>query len=216
MRTKITRVFLALTLTSPLAACASSKFDYFEPNQPNQFSTETTISKDFNSVWDGYVASLSESFFVINNISKESRLINVSFSANSPQEYINCGRTKLTSNHPAKGTETFNYEVAADSNTWYGVDGTNHIVERKRDTSLNGRANIYIAPKDDGTTLVRANARYVLDISVVENGLTLYHHTSNNSSISFSTKETGTSSDGVKCYSKGKLEQDLLEIARSL
>jgi len=207
---------LALTLVSSLAACASSKFDYFEPNQPNQFSTETTISRDFNSVWDGYVASLSESFFVINNISKESRLINVSFSASPPQEYINCGRTKLTSSHPAKGTETFNYEVAADSNTWYGVDGTNHVIERKRDTTLNGRANIYIAPTENGVTLVRANARYVLDISVVENGLTLNHHTSINHSITFATKETGTSNDGVKCYSKGKLEQDLLELARKL
>ncbi|OSQ47104.1 hypothetical protein [Thalassospira alkalitolerans] len=216
MASTLTNKILILGFASILTACASSKVDYLEPDQQKNITTETVIPNDFNHVWDQYVASLSKSIFVINNISKDSRLINVSFSANPPQDYINCGRTKITSKHPSRGTETFNYEVASDSNIWRGIDGTNITVEQKIRTSLNGEANIYIAPQNGETTLVRTNARYLFNISVVETGLTIYRESSSNHTISFASKETGTSSDGIKCYSKGKLEQDLLEIARRL
>ena len=55
------------------------------------------MSLPFNSAWDANVSKLSESFFVINNIRKES---NVSFSANRPSLYIDGGFATRPSRHP--------------------------------------------------------------------------------------------------------------------
>lgn len=62
---------------------------------------------------------LAKSFFVVNNIEKESRLINVSFSTETPEKYINCGRTTRTFK---LGDEvlTTSYDVAADSSYKFG------------------------------------------------------------------------------------------------
>lgn len=207
------RTSLGFMATIVLSACAGTTVNYTPPNvSKGNIETERTIDADFETVWDQYVKELSKSFFVINNISKESRIINVSFSANDPTKYANCGTTTVSSKHPARGTQTFTYLAAGSSSHWIGIDGTNHIVDRVRQTDLEGRANIYIAPINSSKTLLRANARYVLGIHVKMSGVTAYHQETTSSSISFATQETGTSPDGITCVSKGVFENDLLNI----
>ena len=203
--------FMALFL---LSACAGTTVNYTPPNSLSQSNPpEKIIDDDFETVWDQYVKELSKSFFVINNISKESRIINVSFSANDPTKYADCGTTTVASKHPARGTQTFTYLAAGNASHWVGVDGTNHIMDRVRQTDLEGRANIYIAPIGPSQTLLRANARYVLGIHVKMSGVTAYHQETSNSSVSFSTQEAGTTPDGITCVSKGVFENDLLSAA---
>jgi hypothetical protein len=89
----------------------------------------------------------SPNLSVINNISKDSRLINVSFSSNKPNDYVDCGQTSRRSNHPATGDQQFVYNVADSSSYNAGQDGTNVLWNLNRRTKLDGRANIYIAPE---------------------------------------------------------------------
>ncbi len=88
-----------------LGACATSGASYRQPATYN-IETERMLDTPFADVWDMYVAKLSESFFVINNISKDSRLINVSFSVDRPSEFVDCGHATRTSSHPATGKQT--------------------------------------------------------------------------------------------------------------
>ncbi len=216
---KMTRFICLAKATSValmLAACASSSVNYRTPSTYN-ITTEKVLNFSFSKAWDSYVAKLSESFFVINNISKESRIINVSFGTNQPGEFVDCGHTTRTSNHPATGKQTFSYEVADDSVYNAGVQGTNVVWRVRRDTSLEGRANIYMAPNGNQTNL-KVNARYVWssNVSASSNvgGTGLDHKT-----VSFSTKEIATQSDESfgtlvtwSCRSNGTLEKRLLNL----
>ncbi|MEQ8392136.1 MAG: hypothetical protein RIB30_14185 [Thalassospira sp.] len=197
-----------------LSGCAGSTTTYTPPSTsiPN-ISNETIVDTSFDKTWDSYVKELSQSFFVINNISKESRIINVSFSTNRPSDYVECGSTTIVSKHPSRGTQTFTYSAESSSKQWIGVEGTNHILDRTRQTQLEGRANIYIAPVNELQTLLRVNARYELKINEKLSGVTLHHQETNNYSISFSTQETGVTLDGMTCISKRLLEQNLLNLA---
>jgi hypothetical protein len=198
-----------------LYGCAGTVASYTPPSTSGEnVNTEKVVDAIFDVTWDEYVKELSKSFFVINNISKESKIINVSFSTNRPSNYIKCGTTQVTSKHPARGTQTFTFAASDSSDHWVGVDGTNHILNNSRRAELEGRANIYIAPAPNDQTIMRANARYVLGIEEKISGVTILHQQTNNYSLSFSTQEIGTTSDGMTCISNGKFEQELLGLAK--
>ena len=76
-----------------LLGCATyptSSYVYMPPNEV-KYDNEAFVDKPFGVVWDELVEQLSKSFYVINNIEKASRIINVSFSTDTPEEYVDCG-----------------------------------------------------------------------------------------------------------------------------
>ena len=117
---------------------------------------EAVINKPFSQVWDELVKGLAKSFYVINNIEKASRLINVSFSTESPQSYVNCGKSIRTyerdnerANYEYEIAASSTYKLAAGRVGQYGqYIGTLHV---HRSTSLEGRVNVYVAPQKEDT-----------------------------------------------------------------
>lgn len=212
-------IFLALIL---LSGCASSGGSYRQPGTYD-VTTERMLNIPFTSVWDLYVAELSESFFVINNISKESRIINVSFSSNRPSEFIDCGHTTRTSNHPATGKQTYSYKTADDATYNMGISGTNVLWTIRRNTKLEGRINIYMAPKGNQTQL-RVNARFAWTNNM-SGSSNIGGVWSDQDSMDFSSKEVAESTDAAgnfsggvggmiswSCRSRGTLEHRLLNL----
>lgn len=209
---KHARLYFVILAVIAVAGCASSSYLHYEPSKYEIHSSKR-FSVEFGQFWDLYVEELSKSFFVINNIEKESRIINVSFSVNQPSEYVDCGRSERISNHPATGKQHFNYLSVDDSTYQAGVDNTNFLWTIKRDTALDGRANIFMAP-DGPETLLRVNVRYVWSVDV--SGISNVGHTSRDTHrLSFSTSETGSLGSGedkLVCVSNGKLEARLLNL----
>src|SRR5690349_12455540 len=85
-----------IVLACLLSACATpgtSTFKYTEPAPNAAINNEKIVSKPFSDTWDILVRELAKSFFVINNIDKASRIINLSFSTQQPKEYVNCGKS---------------------------------------------------------------------------------------------------------------------------
>jgi len=102
-------VFCAISATI-LTGCATkgiSTADRTNPQTP-KFVAEKFVNKSPANVWDKLVKNMATSFFVINNIDKESRIINLSFSSDKPQDCIDCGRTRRTY-FDGKITETYEY-----------------------------------------------------------------------------------------------------------
>ena len=199
---------LAIVCAFGVVGCASGTFEYTPPAIHSQIKTERLIPIAFGEFWDAYVAELSKTFFVINNIEKESRIINVSFSVNTPSEYIDCGYSNHTSTHPSIGKKSFNYKVADSSYYQTGDRQTGMLVDVYRSTSLDGRINIFMAPESD-QTLLRVNALYVWSVSVSgvlgQTGLT----------VTLSSGKAGekqSQGEKVQCRSKGVLEKVLLEL----
>jgi hypothetical protein len=85
-----------LLLLFALTGCTvpgASKLDYSPPKDPDVQNNEVSISEPFDTVWDRLVGRLATGFFVINNIDKASRFINVSFSSDTPESYVDCGQS---------------------------------------------------------------------------------------------------------------------------
>jgi len=212
---EIVSICAALTL----AGCAATTTNYTSPQAYN-FETERFLDTVFTTAWDQYVAELSKSFFVINNISKESRIINISFSSNTPSTFVDCGRTRRETKHPSVGTQTFDYAVADDSTFLYGEKGTNKLWRVTRDTRLEGRANVYMAPMapEGDKTLLRANAKYVFTVHKSAY-LNVGGSVADSVTLDFSSNQPGSKTEQTaegpvtwQCVSNGTLERQLLDL----
>lgn len=215
------RITTRIVAVLALAACASSTHLYTPPGKQS-VSTEKLIGKPFSEAWDSYVSKLSEDFFVINNISKESRIINVSISANTPSDYVDCGQTARTLEHP-RGNKSFNYVVADSSTFEHAVEGTNLVDQVVRDTDIQGRVNVFMAPQGK-QTLLRVNVKYVWTAKISISGMrttgglfasVVPYHRTDSVSLGFSSTKDGKKHSGgeiITCRSKGILEDRLLNL----
>lgn len=202
----------------------------YKKHDPKTTTNEIQVDQPYSQVWDKLVRELSKSFYVINNIDKESRIINLSFSSQSPTDFVDCGETHRTYTH---GKEVANYDYnVADSSTYKSAgearDAFSYYGIIRRTASLEGRSNIYLAPleNDKAKTTVAVNTRYMLTIGVT--GDLYAQHINGNifnqgqlphqqpTIISFNTNHPTEHDfgEGVKvtCFSNGKLEQDVLQI----
>lgn len=210
-----------------------STADYNQP-PARHVGSEIVVKKPFSQVWDKLVKGLAKSFYVINNIEKESRIINISFSSNSPENYINCGRTIRTYEQGME-RKRYEYNVAASSNfkVARGKAGQfgQFLVTKyvNRITSLEGRVNIYVAPGQEKVrTQISVNTRYILTVDVsgytsVQNVLgteiNRKAYPPKKSTHSFNTNQPNRAyfSQNVRnvtCNSTGQLEHDILELAK--
>ena len=171
MKQKTILTILIMTVFQFLSGCATvgvSSYSYKEPTSL-EIENEAFVSIPFDQAWDKLVKHLATRFYVVNNIDKESRLINVSFSTDSPEQFVTGGTTthEFRRNGPA---ETVSYDPASSSSYKTGwkwgpynnLPATGTIYRR---TSLEGRANIYAAPDGDGMRMT-VNCRYILTIKI--------------------------------------------------
>lgn len=208
------------------AATATSRFEYTPPDQI-EVQNEVVSEKNFEVVWDRLVKELAKSFYVINNIEKESRIINLSFATDHPEEFVDCGTSHRTFKH-GRTEETYDYPVAGSSA--YRIAGGRAgdfanfqvISSVQRRSSLEGRANIYVAPEGAGAR-VAVNCRYVLTVETsgttdainYYGGVVARQPLHANFSATFNTNQlvtTDWAGVAVQCRSSGKLEGDILEM----
>ena len=229
---------LLLSCLTSLVGCATvgtSPHTYAEPTQRPAIENSIVLAEPFDAVWDRLVGRLATGFFVINNIDKASRLINVSFSSDSPQQYIDCGTT--TRHFSTKQeTQTYKYLVAEDSTfkhatAWGPYKNLQAIAVMTRNTSLEGRINVYVAPTLLSETKVSVNTKYVFTASVsgIATGYNAFGQVAqqervpeSSSSADFTTAErkvknwaTDGTVENITCQATGELERTLLSMARA-
>lgn len=193
---------------SILSACSSLK--YTLPDPVAKLENTKTINRSKEEVWDDLIPKLGKRFFVINNLDKDSGLINVSYSGN-PGTYIDCGKM-LIKNPDNKFQDSINVSVASESQD-YASGGAIFNVRMQ----LEGRVNLILQSLEQQKTLVSANTRYIVTKTLTyrPSFMTL-PNPPGPLKISFNTGQRSTFSDpvnGVTCQSTGKLESDLLELA---
>lgn len=165
MKSTIRCILISLVMLA-MAGCAS-EYNYTPPTGTAALNNSIVIDKGKDEVWKEIVPALGKTFFVINNLDKESGLINISYSGD-PEKYVDCGRIhSLVSNLAGKRTYNFpaskahqQYEILNNTGLW-------NIV-RKMD--LDGRMNIIVEELGPKQTKITANARYVLTKSTTQTG----------------------------------------------
>jgi hypothetical protein len=195
-----------------LTGCAATSSVNYSPPTETKTQNSKTVQKSFDEVWDRLVKQLSSDFFVINNIDKSSRLINLSFTSNTPSKFVDCGYTSRGFKNP-QGERAYNYQTA-DSAAFSYVAPNGFPLNAQRNTKLEGRTNIYIAPEGKDT-LISVNTKYVVSVNLTASTFDGRPAGSQNISLDFSTKQ-GYMGDGnkdsVTCYSIGTVEQRILQM----
>ena len=228
---KCAGVFLLLVGIGALFGCATPGRSSHTLEQASGYTLkmEKIVNRPLNQVWDELVKHLSKSSFVINTLEKESRIIQASFYSDTPEKFVDCGKTRRTY---ARGTETqeYIYEIAGSSSyktaSSTGESGrfpVTSLVHRK--TSLDGRMRIQASP-DKAGTIVTVSARYVLTASVtgsyvVENAYGGQKESGNIPPMTYTCGfnadqpntcnwASGQQAGSVTCQSKGVLEARIL------
>ncbi|MEC5398196.1 hypothetical protein [Uliginosibacterium sp. H1] len=228
---------IALFVVALLSGCATQGTNTFNYSKGDRtpVTNEVTVNAPYSRVWDMLVRDLAKSFYVINNIDKESRIINVSFTSTEAAEFVDCGRTSRTYTE-GPNVERFDYEVASRSTYKVAATRQEHLsmtnyAVMSRDPTLEGRSNIYVAPSatDSSKTTVSVNTRYVMTMKT--KGDAYAKHISgaihsrgrvpeDSSVITFNTNTVATreepNSPAMVCFAKGKLESDVLSIVKGL
>lgn len=204
-----TNFLLVAVLSALVSGCATSTASYSPPVAPTVTNTKL-VNKPFDTVWDTLVKELSSDFFVINNIDKNSRLINISFSAQKPSDYVDCGMSSRTFKN-ARGEQNYSYKTA-DSAVFSAANDAGHVFNFRRTSRLEGRTNIYVAPEGPGTN-VTVNTKYVVSVAMIATALDGRTAGTENFTFDPSTKQSSTNGT-VICVALGTIEERILSAAK--
>lgn len=200
---------LIIAVAIAAAGCATSTTNYTPPSEPKVTNTKF-VNKPFDVVWDALVKELSGDFFVINNIDKNSRLINISFTSQRPSEFVDCGVTARTFTN-ARGDQNYTYKTA-DSSSFVSTNNQGHAFTVRRNARLEGRTNIYVAPENNGTNIT-VNTKYVISVTTSATAVDGRPAGTENFIFDPSTKQS-FSNGNVTCVAIGTIEERILRAAQ--
>ncbi|EJE4708367.1 hypothetical protein ASV39_001573 [Vibrio parahaemolyticus] len=188
-----------------LSGCAG-KVDYTQPTNTYKTNNSVTVNMPRSAVWKNMIPSLGGTFFVINNLDKDSGFINISYSGD-PEKYIDCGVIDSYVMN-ARGERNYNFPAASSYQEYETMENGN-LLFIKRKMNLEGRANIIVQDISSDSTLVTVNTRYVVTKDIAfSNPQGQSHHM--NDSISFNTNGSASFPQQTTCYATGALEKELL------
>lgn len=205
-------VFISFILSIFIVGC-TGHLKYYSPNDIIPQKNSVEINKNKDEVWKIIVPTLGKNFFVINNLNKESGIINISYNGD-PEKYVNCGYIESYVMN-ARGKRTYNFPAAAAHQTYEIMDmkrGELFFVNRRM--SLDGRMNLIIEEIGPNKTLVTISTRYILTKSITVSDVQ-HHSSSFSDTISFNTNQsnrfpTSGSHPGTFCQANGNLEKEVL------
>jgi hypothetical protein len=167
-------------------SCLSGKVDYSPPSQYPLKEKSVVIEKPKDVVWKTIMANVSNSFFVINNLDKESGFINISYTG-PPCNYVDCGWINSEVKN-AKGLRTYSFAGCTEYKQYEVANPqTNFLGVVSRNMKLEGRINILVQGEEPSKTRVSANVRYLVTRSATVQSLTNNFRDSLNDTINFDT-----------------------------
>ncbi|SRR6266545_4413266 len=206
-----------LALTLSCAGCLSGNLQYTPPQSAAPSAPNSlTVDKSLDTVWKELVPALGSRFFVINNLDKESGLINVSYSGN-PESYVDCGQIESWVDN-ARGKRTYNMPGASSqSYEFKGSDGMLYFGERKM--SLEGRMNLILESLSPTQTRITVNTRYVVSRNLQARRVDLGMPNSTADSIAFNAGQRAEfpqrgATKPLTCQPTWKLETDVLDLVK--
>lgn len=200
------KVVLTVILSLFIAACAG-KTTYIPPTQTYKANNSVTINKPIAEVWKQIVPGLGSSFFVINNLDKQSGFINISYSGD-PEKYVDCGIIDSYVKN-ARGKRTYRFPASSAYKEYETFENGQNLFFIKRKMNLDGRINIIVQELSANSTLVTVNIKYILTKDIFgSNPQGQGNHM--NDIISFNTNGSASFPQQTTCFATGALEQEVL------
>jgi hypothetical protein len=217
---RITKLIYSLTFSVllPINSGCSTSIDYTPPLDLRE--SATVILRDpFEAAWTKSVTALGGSFFVINNIVKDSKFINLSYSGD-PEKYVDCGHVAINVKEGI-GTTTYQFPGARRSVQYKLARGFSTAVVN-RQMYLESRINILFEELDKNETGLKVVVRYIVTRTGTE---TVIDHINNQTStlplppLSFSFNTGGSDSapgeTNLTCRATGEMERAVIDLLAS-
>jgi len=203
--------FIALIAVFTFSACAGQQ-KYTPPLTSYKLNNSIIVAKSKDEVWKTIVPNLGKSFFVINNLDKESGIINVSYSGD-PENYVDCGRIySYVSN--ARGQRTYDFPASRGNQQYEIMDQGNYFrCDRKMDCQ--GRINIIVEESSSNQTQISVNTKYVLTRSVTLSAPGMRYQDQKSDSISLTSGQEARFQNDLLCKANGRLEDEVIAILSS-
>jgi hypothetical protein len=208
-RIKLISLLPALFIFS---ACAG-ELKYTPPVTSYNLNNSFIAAKSKDEVWKTIVPNLGKSFFVINNLEKESGIINVSYSGD-PEKYVDCGRIySYVSN--ARGQRTYDFPASRGNQHYEIMQGGDYLrIDRKLDCE--GRINIIVQELSPDHTQISVNTKYVLTKSSAGYDGMGRLAGQKTDSISFTSGgQAQFPNTATICKANGRLEEEVISILSS-
>ena len=210
-------VTLSLLLSINISGCSTS-MNYTPPLEVRE-STTVILRDPFEAAWTNSVRGLGGSIFVMNNIVKDSKIINLSY-IGDPEKYVDCGHIAISVSEGI-GTTTYQFPEARRSVQFKLARGFNtSIIDR--DMSLEARINILFEEVDKNETSVKVIVRYMVTRTGTQ---TVTDHFNNRTStvplpplsLSFNTGESASvkGESSLTCRATGEMEKALITLLAS-
>jgi hypothetical protein len=201
-------MFLVL-IAAMFSFLGCSTISYSPPEARSVKENIVTLPVARDPFWKDFVSQLSGEFFVINNLDKETGLINVSYSGD-PERFVDCGRVRISDEREfaaSRGAQTYRQWSALKE---YRID---------RQMQLDGRMNIIVQELDSKNTQLTVNTRYVVNRRMTATDSSGRLTSNTNDSASFNYGQDGNfpslgESSPLVCRSTGALERQIISIAR--
>ncbi|HYB09129.1 MAG TPA: hypothetical protein VEJ16_05630 [Alphaproteobacteria bacterium] len=193
-----------------LAGCSGAINSSGPANVPITNSETVPTPKD--EVWKKLVAGLPKQLFAINNLDKESGLVNVSYNGD-PERYVDCGM--IHSAMGGGGERDYNFPASRAVQEYQVTNGF-ITAQVHRKMSLEGRMSILVQSVDANTTNVSVNTKYILTrVVTVDSNPPL----SDTTLVNFNTGQSAVFPvtpgwPNVPCHATGALERVILEIVK--
>ena len=194
--------------------------------QPQGYPLENSAVYDaaLEKVWDAAVASLGGDFFTLERAQRDSRTITLSFAAETPSDYVDCGVLTYMKTGGPGPDETVTVAGAAPVVKYLYADGTTDPREVVRTTSLSGTLDVVFSAEGKGKTRATVKTRYTLsvvnrgDVPVTYGFSEGHMPVAANTSVVFSSGQTGRMHGGglTQCVATSALEQKVLAEIQAL
>lgn len=217
----MTRIVALFGFAFALSGCLSGAFIQSDPAVERQGQETRLVDLPRDEVWKRFIPELSKSFFIINNIDKESGFINVSYSGDA-ERYVDGGT--ITSWVKQGGDRREYVFPATSAYEVYESFERGFIFQMDRKVDLEGRINITMMEIEHGKTQVTVNAKYVLRKTggasrnyLDQNFQQRYESIPFDMTISFSSGDGGKSFAGQPGVYRptGELEREVLALLGS-
>jgi len=203
----IKRILVVMMVMVSLVGC--STLHYKTPTgNPEGYDKKIVIDKSKSEVWDALLIGLSDKFFAVNNIEKDSGFVNVSFYSNNACAYVNCGYYEKWENDSKNIMNVCDCDPKMKfySGMWR-FDTCS--------TTIEGRINILVQELGNDKSSLSVNIRNIVihraNLWNTWDGRYRYI----NDTVVFDSKQVGHG-QSISCYSTGSLEDEILGIIQSI
>lgn len=206
------KIIILFIISALLSGCAG-KFEYTRPSGKPILSNSIVFNMGKDKLWRQFVPELGKQFFIINNLDKDSGIINLSYGGD-PQKYVDCGYINSYVKN-ARGERTYYFPASKAFQEYEIMKNGLYFVSRKM--NLEGRINIIVEEIGSNKSRVTVNIKYIVtkNVSISDVNRRLLSTLTDTISFNSGQESSFPGTQLTTCQANGELENEILSLLKN-